>query len=69
MKKSFLVVDVSSVDIATQEHLFSLGVMPGHSLSLLHVCPFGGPLGFEVAGEKWAIRRQVWDKLEKVEHK
>ena len=62
----YLVVGMQKVANNQREMLYSLGVMPGHSIQIVSVGCFGGPLVIEVNGLRWALARSLWDGLETV---
>lgn len=65
--KKYLVVGMKRENVALQNHFFSIGLMPGRSITLIQNSPLGDPLIIEVQGSRWALRRADWNELDVVE--
>ena len=66
MPGKYLIVGMLKIAAAQRERLYALGMMPGCSVRIITVSPYGGPLVVELNGARWSLERSLWNSLDTV---
>lgn len=62
--KHFLITGMTRFHFSQREALYVKGVLPGKTIEVIQLSPQGDRLIVRIDGQKFAVKRDLWDLLD-----
>ena len=62
--KHFLITGMTRFHFSQREALYVKGVLPGKTIEVMQLSPQGDRLIARIEGQKFAVKREMWDLLD-----